>query len=124
MTFIIARFTSLQPLSPCEAGRRKGTLMIDEFTALTIKLNEALAAPLITREALNDFRDRAGDFEVVGSVSGVQPDADLFDRGTLRWVDGAVAAVLIRSYEEACGFEAVHLLHASDGHVILSSRPS
>lgn len=107
-----------------------GTDGIDEGfdgreVVVPVRLSPALASRLVTARMGSIVQDEehAGRFEV-GS-----PGLDVMDErwggGSMSWCATAADAILLLSYEKACGFEAGLLmdLEYPDPYVVLTARP-
>jgi hypothetical protein len=91
---------------------------------LTLKRTAALVEHLSSSSMRNLYDRQADRFQLLGGFDLPLPSAPVFAGGTMSRCETVVDAVLLRAYEEACGYTVTRLWDlAMQSQAVLSSRP-
>lgn len=92
---------------------------------LTLRMTSGLADMLRVNSMRNFYAEQADRFAPVGRFDLPLPNDPVFDGGTMHWCESGADALLLRAYEEACGW-TVTVLGDESGEpswVVLTSNP-
>lgn len=96
---------------------------IDKTVTITLNLSAAYAQALTNGASQNFYNEQPDRFEKTGGREALDPDAAVFDGGTIHWVDGIAEAILYQAWEQAQGHSVTLIWDTSQTqHGVLSSR--